>query len=98
MSEPDEDRRRLNEQADAIEREFLEQQKAGLDHGRLDFPERLVISPDSSPGHYAEAGRYAELAAAALDRKKPRRAQALAAIGQIHATLAVALVLNQEER
>jgi hypothetical protein len=42
------------------------------------------------PSHYAEAVRYADEADAALKAENVARAQALAAIGQIHATLATA--------
>ena len=64
----------------------------GVDHGRtyLPEPEKRVIDPDSGPGHYAEASRYARRAAAALDNGEVTHAQVLAAIGQIHALLAVA--------
>jgi hypothetical protein len=62
-------------------------------------PKRLHIGPqhpspplarESGPGHYVEASRYAADSASALQADDVARAQALAAIGQIHATLAVA--------
>lgn len=43
-----------------------------------------------APNHYAEAARYADEADAALKAGDIARAQTLAAIGQIHATLATA--------
>lgn len=47
-------------------------------------------SPPPAPNHYAEAARYADEADAALKAGDIARAQTLAAIGQIHATLATA--------
>ena len=47
-------------------------------------------SPPPAPDHYAEAARYADEADAALKAGDIARAQTLAAIGQIHATLATA--------
>jgi hypothetical protein len=47
-------------------------------------------SPAPAPNHYAKAARYADEADAALKAGDIARAQTLAAIGQIHATLATA--------
>ena len=88
MTESDDDRRRLLKHGDEAAREFREKAEPG--HFRADLVESDAINPDSGPGHYAEASRYARSAAAALDGEKPDRALALAAIGQIHATLAAA--------
>ena len=57
---------------------------------QLEYPGRRPIDPESGPGHYKEASRYAYEAAEALRSEDPARAQTLAAIGQIHATLAAA--------
>jgi hypothetical protein len=82
----------LNERADAAAREFREAE-GSLEHGRAELAERgegRPVDPESGPGHYAEASRYAQRAAKALDGNDVTRAQALAAIGQLHATLAAA--------
>jgi hypothetical protein len=55
-------------------------------------PPPPTSSRQSGPWHYAEADRYANEAAAALEAGDVVRAQALAAIGQVHATLAAASV------
>ena len=57
---------------------------------QLEYPGRRPIDPESGPGHYKEASRYAYEAAEALRSEDLARAQTLAAIGQIHATLAAA--------
>jgi len=56
-------------------------------------PHALAAEPVrrmSGPAHYAEAGRYAGMAVAAVSAGDPATAAVLAAIGQLHATLAVA--------
>lgn len=56
------------------------------------------MDSESGSGHYAEASCYARRAAKALDGKEVARAQALGAIGQVHATLALtaATALHEE--
>lgn len=99
MTESDDDRRELRERADEAQREFREYvEKGGPEHGRAFLPEIHAVNPDSGPGHYAEASRYARDAAKALANDKVARAQALAAIGQIHAALAVAAATVAQDR
>jgi hypothetical protein len=86
MTESDD--RRLRERGDQAAREFRERREVG--QGRADLAESHAVNPDSGPGHYAEASRYARAAAKALADDEVARSQALAAIGQIHATLAAA--------
>jgi hypothetical protein len=100
LGEADESARVIRE-ADEAERQFREKGLEGFSHGRMDLAEprkERAIDPESGPRHYEAASRYARRAAKALDREEVTRAQALAAIGQIHATLAVAAatVLHEE--
>lgn len=84
---------RIIREGDETARRIMEQmaQEGSLEHGRAWLPEReRAIGPESHPRHYAEAVRYAHQAAEALRSGEVTKAQALAAIGQIHATLAAA--------
>jgi hypothetical protein len=83
---------------DELARRFEEM---GGEHYRADIPEaagQSPIDPESGPGHYAAAGYYARQAAEALYHEDVARAQALAAIGQIHAMLAAAAAAAVQDR
>lgn len=94
VPDPDEaERVRLTKEGDEAARQFRELQLEGAEHGRAGLDERAEerpIHPESGPGHYDAASRYAREAAKALRSDEVARAQALAGIGQIHATLAAA--------
>jgi hypothetical protein len=60
-------------------------------------PSPPPIDPESGPGHYAEASRYAREAATALSRGQTAEAQVLAAIGQVHATPATAAATAEQD-
>jgi hypothetical protein len=79
----------LEEQGDAAAREFRESDPP--EHGRAWLAESpAAVDAGPGPWHYKKASRYARRAAKALDGDEVTRAQALAAIGQVHATLALA--------